>query len=96
MLIIELEHDYDVTCIDVKELSQCRIDKIFQPVTDGAGNKVNRLNEIRLSFYFLNNREPVTVPFYTAIDSICKQAEMEAKAKEWQLAVSGLIRKTAA
>lgn len=96
LLIIELENEYNVTCIDVKELSQCRVDKIFHPVTDGAGNKENRLSEIRLSFYFLDNREPVAVPFYTAIDSIYKMAEMEAKAKEWQLAVSGLMRKTAA
>lgn len=96
LLIIELENDYDVTCIDVKNLSQCRVDKIYQPVMDGAGTKENRLSEIRLSFYFADSREPVAVPFYTAIDSIYRMAEMEAKAKEWQLAVAGLIRRPAA
>lgn len=94
LLIIELENEYDVTCIDVKELSQCRIDKIFQTGTDSSGTKENRLTEIRLIFSFSDNREPVYISFYTAIDSIYRMAEMEAKATEWQLAVSGLIRKT--
>jgi hypothetical protein len=92
LMIAELDNDYNIVCIPVKKLAQCRIDKTYQTIGDSSADKEKILKDIRLAFHFRDNSEPVDVLFYNHdTDSIYLMADLEAKAKEWQLAVSKLI-----
>jgi hypothetical protein len=97
LMIAELDNNYDIICIAVKELAACSMDKVFYTVGETAIDKEKVLKEIKLVFHFHDNREPVHVLFYNNHnDSIYLMADMETKAKEWQAAISRLIPKAAA
>jgi hypothetical protein len=97
LMIAELDNNYDIICIAVKELAACTIDKAYYTVGETAMDKEKILKDTRLVFHFHDNREPVAVLFYNNHnDSIYVMADMEAKAKEWQTAVSKLIPKAVA
>jgi hypothetical protein len=97
LMIAELDNNYDIICIAVKELAACSIDKIYYTVSETAIDKEKILKEIRLVFHFNDSREPVAVSFYNNHnDSIYVMADMEIKAKEWQAAISRLIPKAMA
>jgi len=96
LMIAELDNNYDIICIAVKELRACSIDKAYAIVGETAMDKEKVLQEINLVFYFHDNRDPVHVLFYNNNnDSIYLMAEMETKVKEWQAAISRLIPKAA-
>jgi hypothetical protein len=96
LMIAELDDDYDITCIPVNELTQCRVDKEYYTIGDTAADKEKICKEIRLVFNFNDGRAPSTVLFYNNNNhSIYLMADMEAKAKEWQIAISRLIPKNA-
>ena len=97
LMIAELDNNYDIICIAVKELTACRIEKIYYTTGETAIDKEKILKEINLMFHFYDNREPVYVVFYNNHnDSIYVMTDMETKAKEWQTAISRLIPKAAA
>jgi hypothetical protein len=97
LMIAELDNDYDIICIAVKDLSACSIDKAYTITGETATGKEKILKEINLVFHFHDNRDPVHVLFYNNNnDSIYLMADMETKAKEWQAAISRLIPKPAA
>ncbi|MGF2410915.1 hypothetical protein [Ferruginibacter sp.] len=97
LMIAELDNDYDILCIPVNELAQCRVDKEYYTLGDTAADKERLLKEIRLVFHYLDNRAPAAILFYNNNkDSIYLMADMEAKAKEWQTLLSRLIPKAAA
>jgi hypothetical protein len=94
LMIFEMENEYDITCIAVKELAHCSIEKEYYTTGETAADKEKILKEIKLVFSFLNKREPVNILFYSNNnDSIYLMADMEAKAQEWQSAISRLIPK---
>jgi hypothetical protein len=96
LMVFEMENDFDITCIAVKELSQCSVDKEYYTVADTNTGNERILKEISLVFHFADKRNPVYVVFYSNHnDSIYLMADMEAKAKEWQSAISRLIPKHA-
>ncbi|MGG9962357.1 hypothetical protein [Ferruginibacter sp. SUN106] len=97
LMIAELDNDYDITCIPVKELAQCKIDKEYYTHGDTAADKEKILKEIRLVFHLRNNSEPIDVLFYNnQSDSIYLMADMETKAREWQTVISKMIPKSVA
>ncbi|GAB2812876.1 hypothetical protein GCM10027043_10680 [Ferruginibacter profundus] len=97
LMIAELDNDYDITCITVKELAQCKVDKEYYTHGDTAADKEKIVKEIRLVFHLRNNSDPVTVLFYSnQSDSIYAMAEMDTKAREWQTVISKMIPKAVA
>jgi hypothetical protein len=97
LMIFELDNDYDITCIAVKELLQCTVEKEYYTAGDTVADKEKILEAIRLVFRFADTRPPLSILFYSNNnDSIYLMADMELKAKEWQTAISKLIPKTAA
>jgi len=91
LMIIEMEHDYDVTCIAIKDLVKCSITKVYHTVGENQ-DKEKICKEINLVFIFSDDRTPVPVLFYNNdTNSVYLMAEMEAKAKEWQTSISRMI-----
>jgi hypothetical protein len=97
LMIFELNNDYDVTCIAIKELAQCTVDKEYYSGANNDAANERILKEIRLVFHFLDKRPVVKVVFYSNHnDSIYLMADMESKAKEWQSAILKMVPKPAA
>jgi hypothetical protein len=90
LMIAELDNDYDIACIPLKELAACRIDKTYDTTGENTSEKV--LKETRLVFDFNDQRVPLYISFYNNNeDSIYLMADKEAKAREWQMAISKLL-----
>jgi hypothetical protein len=80
--------------IDLEEVKSCSIQKIYQGKIPSASKEraESQVQDIVLQFIFKHDQEPVTIPFYSmALHSIYQMAELETKAKEWQVMLSKML-----
>ena len=83
--------------INLKDVSNCNINKQYESINIGSDKKVKLEKELRsidLAFTFKGNAQQALISFYnSSFNSVYEMAELEAKAKEWQDALSSMVTK---
>ena len=97
LLIFEFENADNVICINMQEVKNCTVEKKYDSIVIGNERKAKlepHLRSIGIKFSFKNSREPISVSIYdNCINSIYEMQELEAKAKNWEKTLSGMISK---
>ena len=95
LLIFEFENANDVICINMQEVKNCTVEKKYDSIVIGNERKAKlepHLRSMGIKFSFKNSREPISVSIYdSSINSIYEMQELEAKAKNWEKTLSGMI-----
>ena len=97
LLILEFENANNIIRINMREVKNCTVEKKYDSIVIGTERKSKiepQLRSIDLKFVFKNGSEPISVLFYdSSINSIYEMQELEAKAKNWEKMLSGMISK---
>lgn len=101
LLILDFLNDNTVISIRLADIKECSLKKEYEQVNFGNEKKTDmeqRLNKICLRFSFRNRPDHFFLSFYDSmLHSVYEIAELEAKAKHWELLLSKLmLRDTAA
>lgn len=95
LLILEFENADNIICIKMQEVKNCTVEKKYDSIVIGNERKAKpepHLRSISIDFSFKNSREPISVSIYdSCINSIYEMQELEAKARNWEKTLSGMI-----
>ena len=95
LLVEEKEKAWSHTLINLQDVKNCTLQKSYQQlyIAPGDGNKQSQVQEISVQFTFRNDQEPVSIVFYNHIlHNIFVMAELETKAREWQVVLSKMMK----
>ena len=80
-------NQYDFKVIDLKEVKGFSKKKIYESINMGTIKKEryeNHIDKIALQFDFLDNRDPIQIPFYVSgEDHVLEMPGLEQKAGSW-------------
>lgn len=97
LLVFDFLHTDAVTSIKLSEVKECALQKEYQNVNFGNEKNADMektLRTIAIMFSFKNRPELFSLSFYDSmLYSIYEIAELEAKAKAWEILLSKLILK---
>jgi hypothetical protein len=97
LLVFDFNNDGNIRCINMSEVKTCRVEKNYDSIVIGTEKQAkaeSHLRSIDLKFIFKNNADPVSVLFYdSSINSIYEMAELESKAKAWEMLLSKMLFK---
>jgi len=97
LLILDFAGDNTVTQLPLDEVKDCTIKKSYKSVDYGNAKKSaieQELQSIAVEFTFKNRPGNFTLSFYDSkLNSVYEMAELEAKARDWQVLLSKLVSK---
>jgi len=97
LLILHYSGTAIYTSLPLADIKTCIIKKAYESVEYGSATKSaveHELRSISLQFSFNNNADDLFVEFYNSrVNSIYEMAELETKAKDWQLLLSKMLQK---
>ena len=97
LLVFDFNNDGNMRCINMPEVKSCSVEKNHDSIVIGTEKQAkteSHLRSIDLKFIFKNGADPVSVSFYdSSINSIYEMAELESKAKTWEVLISKMLFK---
>jgi hypothetical protein len=97
MLVFDFNNDENIRCINMSEVKTCSIEKSHDSIVIGMEKQAkpeSHLRSIDLKFTFKNEVDPISVSFYDSnVNSIYEMAELESKAKAWEVLLSKMLFK---
>jgi hypothetical protein len=97
LLVFDFNNDDNIKCIKMSEVKSCSVEKNHDSIDIGTKRQAkteSHLRSIDLKFIFKNGAGPVSVSFYdSSINSIYEMAELESKAKTWEVLISKMLFK---
>lgn len=98
------EGEYDWCVLNLEEVKACNVRKIYQSTNAGTSKKQvmeEHLEKVVLQFELRDEKPRIDVPFFVfSKNHIYELAELEQKAKHWEVILSkmitGKVKKTAA
>ena len=95
LLVFDFNNDDNIRCIRMSEVKSCSVEKNHDSIVIGTEKQAkaeSHLRSIDLKFIFKNGADPVSVSFYdSSINSIYEIAELESKAKTWEVLLSKML-----
>jgi len=95
LLVFDFNNDGNLRYIDMSEVKTCSVEKNHDSIVIGTEKQAkaeSHLRSIDLKFIFKNGADPVSVSFYdSSINSIYEMAELESKAKTWEVLLSKML-----
>lgn len=95
LVLQQIEDRFDWQVISLDSVHTCFVKKTYININANdlkKGILEEYLDKIALRFEFTNKNEPLEVVFYNHIDhNIFEMAELEQKAKDWEIAISKIL-----
>jgi hypothetical protein len=99
LLIFDSKNTNHVTNIQLADVKECSLKKEYESINYGNDKKADmeqQLRTIAIRFSFKNRSGFFSLSFYDSmLHSVYEMAELEAKAKHWEMLLSKLILKDA-
>ena len=94
-ILTRTDNKYDLQVIDLKEIINCSIIKLYKRsnmVTDKKQRYEFQIDSIALEIDYANKREPVQIPFYrSGLDHLTEMTGLEQKATNWEIILTKAI-----